>query len=189
MSMSKSRRKYSAEFKHDAVRLSQDPAHTVAEVAANLGIDLGVLQRWKAQSKANGSKAFPGHGRPKAGDEEVLRLRKELARVQQERGILKKAVASRTALRRCSRVMSRFRRGWRERRIRCSLYLGLRAARRQQRLVSQPSRLFERPRPGPATENRPPGRPPVPSPEFPIHTEPSATSSAGPQRAAASRRK
>jgi transposase-like protein len=78
MSMSKSRRKYSAEFKHDAVRLSQDPAHTVAEVAANLGIDLGVLQRWKAQSKANGSKAFPGHGRPKAGDEVVDKEQIEL---------------------------------------------------------------------------------------------------------------
>ena len=91
--MSKSRRKYSAEFKHEAVRLTLEPGRTVAEVAANLGISPGVLQRWKSQLKAEGKGAFPGHGRPKAGDEEVLRLRKELARVQQERDILKKAVA------------------------------------------------------------------------------------------------
>jgi transposase len=42
--------------------------------------------------KASGGAAFPGKGRPKAGEEEVLRLRRELARTQQERDILKKAV-------------------------------------------------------------------------------------------------
>jgi transposase len=65
----------------------------VAEVAGNLGINPGVLQRWKAQVKAEGPDVFPGHGRVRASDEEVLRLRKELARVQQERDILKKATA------------------------------------------------------------------------------------------------
>jgi transposase len=91
--MSKSRRKYSAEFKREAVRLTQEPGRTVAEVAANLGISPGVLQHWRSRVKADGLDVFPGHGRPKAGDEELLRLRKELARVQQERDILKKAVA------------------------------------------------------------------------------------------------
>ena len=91
--MSKSRRKYSAEFKHEAVRLTQEPGRTVTEVAANLGINPGVLQRWKSQVKADGPNVFPGHGRVKASDEELVRLRKELARVQQERDILKKAVA------------------------------------------------------------------------------------------------
>ena len=91
--MSKSRRKYSAEFKHEAVRMTQEPGRTVAEAAANLGISPGVLQHWKSQMKANGPDAFPGHGRAKAGDEELLRLRKELARAQQERDILKKALA------------------------------------------------------------------------------------------------
>ena len=91
--MSKSRRKYSAEFKHEAVRLTQEPGRTVAEVAGNLGISPGVLQRWRSQMKSHGADVFPGHGRPRAADEEVLRLRKELARVQQERDILKKATA------------------------------------------------------------------------------------------------
>ena len=91
--MSKSRRKYSAEFKHEAVRLTREAGRTVTEVAANLGISRGVLQRWRSQVKADGPNVFPGHGRPRASDEEVLRLRKELARVQQERDILKKAMA------------------------------------------------------------------------------------------------
>jgi len=91
--MSKSRRKYSAEFKREAVQLTLERGRTVGEVAANLGINPGLLQRWRSQVKAHGPAVFPGNGRPKASDEEVLQLRKDLARVQQERDILKKALA------------------------------------------------------------------------------------------------
>ena len=91
--MARSRRKHSAEFKREAVRLSLEPGRTVGEVAANLGIDRGVLQRWRSEMKAQGPSAFPGNGRAKSSDDEVLQLRKELARAQQERDILKKALA------------------------------------------------------------------------------------------------
>ncbi len=87
--MAKSRRKYSAEFKREAVRLSREPGRTVGEVATNLGVDSGVLHRWRSEMKADGPSAFPGNGRPKASEEEVLQLRKELVRAQQERDILK----------------------------------------------------------------------------------------------------
>jgi transposase-like protein len=91
--MSKSRRKYSAEFKREAVQLTLEPGRTVGEIAANLGISPGLLQRWRSQMKAHGPDVFPGNGRPKASDEELLRLKKDFARVQQERDILKKALA------------------------------------------------------------------------------------------------
>ena len=91
--MARSRRKHSAEFKREAVRLSREPGRTVGEVAANLGVDRSLLQRWRSEMEAHGAEAFPGNGRPKASDEEVLQLRKELARAQQERDILKKALA------------------------------------------------------------------------------------------------
>ena len=91
--MAKSRRKHSAEFKREAVRLASEPGRTVREVAANLGVDRSLLQRWKSEMDAHGVSAFPGNGRVKASDEEVLQLRKELARAQQERDILKKALA------------------------------------------------------------------------------------------------
>jgi transposase len=81
------------EFKREAVRLTLEPGRKVGEVAASLGIDRNTLQRWKSEMKAHGAKAFPGNGRPKAPDEEVFQLRKELARAQQERDILKKALA------------------------------------------------------------------------------------------------
>jgi transposase len=91
--MSKSRRTYSAEFKLEAVQLTHEPGRTVGEVAAGLGVDRSLLQRWRSELKRDGGEAFPGQGRPKAADEELLRVKKELARTQQERDILKKALA------------------------------------------------------------------------------------------------
>jgi len=78
--MARSRRKHSAEFKREAVRLTLEPGRTVAEVATNLGVDRSLLQRWKSEMGTHGASAFPGNGRAKASDEEVLQLRKELAR-------------------------------------------------------------------------------------------------------------
>lgn len=91
--MGRSRREYSREFKLEAVRLILEQDRTVGDVAASLGVNRTVLQRWKSQLKAEGALAFPGKGRAGAGEEEVRRLKKELARVTQERDILKKATA------------------------------------------------------------------------------------------------
>ena len=91
--MGKSRRKYSREFKHEAVKLVVEQNRTVGDVAESLGVSAGVLQRWKSQLKSEGALAFPGNGRLNEADEENRKLRKELARVRQERDILKKATA------------------------------------------------------------------------------------------------
>ena len=91
--MVRSRRKHSSEFKRDAVRLTHEPGRTVGEVATSLGLDRSLLQRWKSEIDAHGASAFPGNGRAKASDEEMIQLRKDLARAQQERDILKKALA------------------------------------------------------------------------------------------------
>ena len=91
--MGRSRRKYSREFKLEAVRLIVEQGRTVGDVAESLGVNRSVLQHWKSQLKAEGALAFPGNGHPSASDEEVRHLRKELARVRQERDILKKATA------------------------------------------------------------------------------------------------
>ena len=87
------RRTYSAEFKREAVALTREPDRTVTEVARSLGIDRSILRSWKVRMEAEGDSAFPGHGRPKASDEEVQQLRHELARTRQERDILKEALA------------------------------------------------------------------------------------------------
>jgi transposase len=85
------RREYSPEFKREAVELSQTPGVTVAQIAEELGIGANMLSRWRREQAATGEKAFQGHG--KARDEEMARLRRELARVKKERDFLKEAAA------------------------------------------------------------------------------------------------
>lgn len=89
----RTRRTYSAEFKQEAVRMVLEHDRTVADVARSLGVDRSVLRSWKKLIETEGPEAFPGHGRPRSPDEEVQRLRRELAQTRQERDILKKALA------------------------------------------------------------------------------------------------
>jgi transposase len=91
--MGSKRRKYTREFKVEAVRLVTDQNRSISEVAGNLGINPSLLLRWRKQLEADGAVAFPGHGKLKPEEEEIRRLRKELADTRQERDILKKAMA------------------------------------------------------------------------------------------------
>jgi len=91
--MGSSRRKHSREFKIEAVKQVVVKGRPVSEVAEALGVNRNMLSRWKTELESEGAVAFPGNGKASANDEEVRRLRRELATVQQERDILKKAVA------------------------------------------------------------------------------------------------
>lgn len=93
--MGEQRRRYSEEFKREAVELSYRPGKTVAETAESLGINSNLLSRWRAERAQKGQQAFPGCGKQKltSMEEENLRLKKELADVREERDILKKATA------------------------------------------------------------------------------------------------
>ena len=88
------RRIYTAEFKQEAVRLTQQPGVSIAQIAKELGVSEHSLYTWRSKAKEQGELAFPGNGRVALTEEqkENLRLRKELERVKQERDILKKAV-------------------------------------------------------------------------------------------------
>ena len=91
--MGKSRRKYSPEFKLEAVKQIVEHGRSVSEVADSLGVNRNMLTRWKSQLLAEGALAFPGQGRQTEIEEENRRLRRELAIARQERDILKKAAA------------------------------------------------------------------------------------------------
>jgi len=91
--MTKSRKKYSREFKLDAVKMVVEQGRTVIDVADSIGINRSLLQRWKTQLKAEGVLAFPGNGKLNPHEEELRELRRELAKTRQERDILKKATA------------------------------------------------------------------------------------------------
>ncbi len=91
--MGRSRRNYSREFKLEAVKQVVEYGRSVCEVADSLGVNRNMLTRWKSQLEAEGAIAFPGHGKQSEAEEEIRRLRRELAITRQEREILKKAAA------------------------------------------------------------------------------------------------
>jgi transposase len=85
-------RRYSRDFKIEAVRLSEMDDRPVAEVARELGIHPNNLYKWRAQFAEEGEEAFPGKGNLSSQDEELRRLQRENRRLREERDILKKAV-------------------------------------------------------------------------------------------------
>ena len=89
------RRTFSKEFKEQAVALVRRGDRKPGELARELGINVNMLARWKreAQRAQEGGplKAFPGKGN--ARDEEVARLRKEVADLRETNEILTKAMA------------------------------------------------------------------------------------------------
>jgi transposase len=85
------RRRFSAEYKREAVAMLDVPGVSVSQIAADLGIGATVLGRWRRELRQEPDQAFPGHGRPR--EEEVGRLRRELARVTKERDFLREAAA------------------------------------------------------------------------------------------------
>ena len=86
------RRRFSKEFKLEAVRLSETTEKSVAQIARDLGVPERVLYRWRRQLREQPEQAFPGKGHQSELEEENRRLRRELERVQQEREILKKTL-------------------------------------------------------------------------------------------------
>jgi transposase len=85
-------RRYSREFKIEAVRLTELDDRPVVEVARELGIHPNNLYKWRAQFAAEGEDAFPGKGKQSGVEEELRQLQRENMRLREERDILKKAV-------------------------------------------------------------------------------------------------
>jgi transposase len=87
------RRRFDAQFKMDALRLTRESDRTISDIARDLGIRRELLYKWKREVEADPEDAFPGKGRMKPDQEKLHHLEQELARVRQERDILKKALA------------------------------------------------------------------------------------------------
>jgi transposase len=91
--MQMQRKKYSVEFKDEAVKQVIDKGHAVVDVAKRLGIAEGVLCSWV--------KKFTKSDAPQSCDLKVLqaemvKIKAELRRTTEERDILKKAALSST---------------------------------------------------------------------------------------------
>ena len=87
------RRKFSREFKVEAVRLVRERWVSVAQAARDLDVHENVLRKWVREFGADPKQAFPGHGQMKPESQEIERLRREVHKLKAERDILKKAAA------------------------------------------------------------------------------------------------
>ncbi|MDX3697910.1 transposase [Streptomyces europaeiscabiei] len=86
-------KRYTEEFKRDAIALVDSSGKTVTAVARELGISSESLRGWYRRAKADQSEGQPGELTTSAEREELRRLRKENREQQQTIEILKKATA------------------------------------------------------------------------------------------------
>jgi transposase len=88
-------KRYSQEYKDDAVRHWMESGKRAEDVAEDLGISTWSLRRWKTaylKQLDGGSQSDSSQMKPSEMEAEIRRLRKELRDTQQQREILKKAV-------------------------------------------------------------------------------------------------
>ena len=85
------RKQFTPEFKREAVQLLESGSRPASELARELGVRRNQLYKWQREFQARGTGAFPGSGTRKERTTEITRLKRELARVTEERDILKKA--------------------------------------------------------------------------------------------------
>ncbi len=91
MTKPKRYKRYSAEFKREAILRAAEDGVTDKSVCDELGVTTRQFRRWRDELQLLGNDAFPGQGRTR--DEEVAGLKRELARVKKERDFLKEAAA------------------------------------------------------------------------------------------------
>ena len=85
------RRKYSEEYKREAIQLLESSDKSASQVARDLGINNKMLGRWRREFSTDGTRAFRGRGVSR--DEEMTALKRELTQVRKERDFLKEAAA------------------------------------------------------------------------------------------------
>ena len=85
------RKKYSKEFKLDAVSLVTDQGYSRAEASRSLGINANMLCRWVSEHQTDDGQSFRGNGKLTPEQEEIRKLRSQVKNLEMEKEILKKA--------------------------------------------------------------------------------------------------
>ena len=84
------RKRYSAEFKRQALRRADEPGMTDVLVCEELGMSARQLRRWREAVQKHGEEdAFPGKGR--ARDQEMMLLKRKLKEAEKELDFLREA--------------------------------------------------------------------------------------------------
>ena len=87
------RRKFTSEFKLEAVKLIRERGVAVTQASHDLGVHQSQLRDWVKKFADDPQHSFPGHGQMKPEQLEIARLRREVTKLKAERDILKKAAA------------------------------------------------------------------------------------------------
>lgn len=85
------RKKYTKEFKLDAIALVVEQNYSQAEASRSLGINPNMLGRWIKEAENDDGLAFRGNGKLTPEQEEIRNLKAQVKRLEMEREILKKA--------------------------------------------------------------------------------------------------
>ncbi len=89
--MKSERRRYTKEFKEEAVKLVTEQGYRISEAARNLGINENMLSRWKQEQRDQDEIGSTRFDSPQSMATEIKRLEKENKRLKMEREILKKS--------------------------------------------------------------------------------------------------
>ena len=84
------RRRFTREFKLEAVKLIKERGVSVAQASRDLSVHGTVLRNWVKAFADDPQHAFPGHGQLKPEQAEIARLKREVTKLKAERDILKK---------------------------------------------------------------------------------------------------
>ena len=87
------RRKFTREFKLEAVRLIKERGVSYAQASQDLSVHQSQLRSWVKAQADDPQHAFPGQGQMKPEQLEIAQLKREVIRLKAERDILKKAAA------------------------------------------------------------------------------------------------
>ena len=91
--MSTKKRTYSIEFKEEAVALVETSDQSNSTIERELGITPGLLSKWRRGNGMGRQRTVNGKRNLTEAEKEIRELKRENARLQQEREILKKALA------------------------------------------------------------------------------------------------
>jgi transposase len=83
------RRRFTREFKVEAVKLVRERGVSVAQAARDLDVHENLLRKWVKEFGSDPVQAFPGQGQLKPEQQEIERLRREVNKLKAERDILK----------------------------------------------------------------------------------------------------
>ena len=90
------RRKFTREFKLEAVRLITERGVSYAQAEQDLDVHQSQLRGWVKRFADDPQHAFPGQGQMKPEQLEIARLKREVTKLKAERDILKKAAVDST---------------------------------------------------------------------------------------------